>query len=394
MARLEIGEIVGEGTFGQVRQVTYNGDYNNVMKSVQGPDWSSVMEIHISSCFDHPNLLRRKAMVSPGESHGFIKEGYIGIIYPKAIGDLYNITKGYKMSWPQRKKAVKDIACGLHALHSNKYCHFDLKQSNVLYFEDGRSVICDFSLCHHMPYGFIDKTSDQELITTDHRPPENLITSRHDYAAFDCAIPMELFTISTGEVGSINIRHDRYSYYSDIWSFAMTMIEILLCVPIHILHGNTKITQVGIARFHRQIMLYGERFFESYNIPANEIPALCSILRRMLSIHPTRRSTIDEILSDPFFQTIPIFLPTKTLPVVNSSGLADVIEKTINSYGIRISSLARQVLLRVPNPENWVSEAVNLGSSLCGMKPIISYENSHTRLFELIKLVDGVLIFA
>ncbi|XP_061598001.1 death-associated protein kinase 2 [Cololabis saira] len=158
----EIGEVLGSGHFGQVRQVRertsgilWAGKFLKIRKSAGsrlGLDRTSVeREVGILQMVQHPNIVTLKdvfesrsevvlilELVSGGELFDFIAEKE-NLLESEAIGFM------------------KQILEGLRFMHSSNVAHFDLKPENIMLSDKVSELpnikLIDFGLAHRFQEG-------------------------------------------------------------------------------------------------------------------------------------------------------------------------------------------------------------------------------------------------
>jgi LIM domain kinase 1 len=153
---LEVGEVLGNGFFGQVYKVKHKGTGQEmVMKAMvrctEEAKKGFLKEVSVLKALDHPQLLRFIGVLYCDNKEG--KEGKILNILTEYIpgGTLRNTIKNFNdpFPWRQRIRIARDIAAGMDYLHAQHVIHRDLTSSNCLLREDGSAVVADFGLARN-----------------------------------------------------------------------------------------------------------------------------------------------------------------------------------------------------------------------------------------------------
>lgn len=143
---VEVGPLIGQGAFGTVYRAKMSGKEVAVKRlNVQSVDADTMeefeQEISIMSNLRHPNvLLFIGACTQPGNL--FIVSELM------AMGSLQDLLfkKQISITFKQRLQILKEVALGMHWLHSLKppFLHRDLKSGNILLDENFNVRISDF----------------------------------------------------------------------------------------------------------------------------------------------------------------------------------------------------------------------------------------------------------
>ncbi|XP_053303408.1 death-associated protein kinase 2 isoform X5 [Pleuronectes platessa] len=153
----EIGDVLGSGHFGQVRQVReqttgtcWAGKFLKIRKmagSRLGVDRSSVEhEVEILQALHHPNIVILKDVFESRAEVVLILELVSG-------GELFDfIAEKENLLESEAIEFMKQILEGLGFMHSKKIAHFDLKPENIMLSNkvspDPNIKLIDFGLAH------------------------------------------------------------------------------------------------------------------------------------------------------------------------------------------------------------------------------------------------------
>ncbi|XP_071356442.1 death-associated protein kinase 2 [Trachinotus anak] len=158
----EIGEVLGSGHFGQVRQVCeratgtcWAAKFLKIRKSAcsrLGQERSSVeQEVEILQAVQHPNIVTLKDVFESRAEVVLILELVSG-------GELFDfIAEKENLLESEAIEFMKQILEGLGFMHSKNIAHFDLKPENIM-LSDKMSPhpnikLIDFGLAHHFHQG-------------------------------------------------------------------------------------------------------------------------------------------------------------------------------------------------------------------------------------------------
>ncbi|XP_022183840.2 LIM domain kinase 1 isoform X2 [Nilaparvata lugens] len=140
------GDLLGQGFFGQVYQVTHR-DTGEVMvlKELYRVDEEAqknfLKEVAVLRSLHHDNVLRFIGVLYKEKKLHLVTEFISGGTLKALIHDLSE-----PLPWEQRVNFAKDIAAGMTYLHSMNIIHRDLNSHNCLVREDKTVVVADFGL--------------------------------------------------------------------------------------------------------------------------------------------------------------------------------------------------------------------------------------------------------
>ncbi|XP_061079536.1 non-receptor tyrosine-protein kinase TYK2 [Conger conger] len=193
---------LGEGHFGKVMLYVYDpandgtGEYVavKVMKqeSRAQPNGGWRKEIDILKSLCHQNIVKYKGCCSElsGEVVQLIME-YL------PLGSLRDYLPKHHVNMAQILLFAEQICQGMEYLHSKRYIHRDLAARNVLVENENMVKIGDFGLSKHIPEGEV-----YYRVREDGDSPVF-------WYAIEC------------------LRESKFSFSSDVWSFGVTLYELL-----------------------------------------------------------------------------------------------------------------------------------------------------------------------
>ncbi|POY74493.1 putative Mitogen-activated protein kinase kinase [Rhodotorula taiwanensis] len=190
---------LGEGASGEVRKVLHiPSQIIMAKKTITTSPNPKVHKQHLRELLfmrdcTHPNIVQyygaylESNNTEIGICMEFAEAGSLERLYKKVQ------QKGYRTGEKVLGKIAESILEGLVYLHSQKIIHRDIKPSNVLVTRDGLIKLCDFGVSGEL----VDSLAGTFVGTTYYLSPER-------------------------------IRGGQYSINSDVWSMAVTVLEVAL----------------------------------------------------------------------------------------------------------------------------------------------------------------------
>ncbi|XP_019888475.2 focal adhesion kinase 1 isoform X3 [Ooceraea biroi] len=252
--QVELGEIIGEGQFGNVHKGSYKGrDGQTVAVAVKtckvDADLATaekfLEEAYIMQQFEHPHIIRLIGVCS---------EAPIWLVMELArLGEMraYLQSNKHRLDLATLLLYTFQLSTALSYLESKKFVHRDIAARNVLVSSHGCVKLADFGLSRWV--------EDQSY-----------------YTASKCKLPIKWMAPE-----SINFR--RFTTSSDVWMFGVCMWEILMLgvKPFQGVKNNEVIRKLE----------NGERLALPNHCP----PRLYSLMSQCWSYEPSKRPTFKEI---------------------------------------------------------------------------------------------------
>eukprot|EP01091_Cochliopodium_minus_P019225 TRINITY_DN8022_c0_g1_i1.p1 TRINITY_DN8022_c0_g1~~TRINITY_DN8022_c0_g1_i1.p1 ORF type:complete len:526 (+),score=76.20 TRINITY_DN8022_c0_g1_i1:90-1580(+) len=149
---MDLKEIIGKGSFGNVYRATWNELEVAVKTMILSKDKSRVedflKEVNVLQKLSHPNIVKFYGICVTQKQLCLIFEWL-------ERGSLYSIIhdNGIELPWTRVRNFCCDISTGMEYLHSLKppLIHRDMKTGNLLVSEDWSVKVCDFGLSRLLP---------------------------------------------------------------------------------------------------------------------------------------------------------------------------------------------------------------------------------------------------
>ena len=250
-----IGRVLGEGAFGKVKLANHNLSGEKVAVKIfekfKIRDDSArkrvIREIRNLQRIQHPSIIKLFEVIDSAKRMCLVIEYANG-------GDLCKYVRAKRrLDEDEARRLLAQIACGIHICHANNVVHRDIKLENCLL--DSRRI------CKIVDFGF----------STAFRPGQKLKTF--------CGSP----SYAAPEIIS---RKPYIGPPVDVWSLGVLLFGML--AGYFPFQGDTA------DDLYRRV-LRGE--FKPPNFISRESRDL---LRRMLTVDPSRRATISDVLNHPW----------------------------------------------------------------------------------------------
>ncbi|KAH0794238.1 CAMK family protein kinase [Histomonas meleagridis] len=209
-------------------------------------------EIRIMRRLNHPNIVKLHETLFRKDT----KTIYLIMEYAQCGSLQDSINEQKKMSEEEIASIFYQVLKGMEYLHSKCIVHQDIKPSNILLFDDGVAKLSDFGIGHSF------QSADMVFGTPAYQAPE-------------------YFDDADQEIDPVK---------EDIWSLGITLYQTAFGTLPY-----TGSTAYEIANVTKETEL---------QIPSYASESLTDILHRMLSIDPSKRASVEELLEHPFFDKL------------------------------------------------------------------------------------------
>lgn len=281
----------GEGTYSQVFIVAGQDNKQEYALKIRRDHENqpihgscNLVEIDILCRHHHPALLHAEKIVPTDNG--------LGILMPVVHTDLSQlineeiINKQSFLNTTDKIRLCFEMICGVHFLHRNGYCHFDLKPSNIVLYkrQDGTYApyVSDFDLACRFDDAYKGASLSREIIAIQYRPPELIKTGRMENAG------------------------------SDVWSLGMILLWIFGQTVVEPLDQSK--AETSKEANEKQYLAYIEKWFregaqlkKSLNTWIDTIDdkqvkeQVVDLISKMLTINPAKRIKLQDVLRHPIF---------------------------------------------------------------------------------------------
>eukprot|EP00474_Spongospora_subterranea_P002277 CRZ02735.1 hypothetical protein [Spongospora subterranea] len=175
---LQLIEQIGRGTYGTVWKAFDVDDRLVALKRLamdketDGFPITSVREVKVLQCVQHPNIIRLESCHTSMDGHLYRPGACVDLVFPYMEHDLAGILEqqSIQLSPSLIKYYLHEILVGLRYLHANHVMHRDIKASNILINNNGSVRIADFGLARFTDVRCQEYTN--RVVTMWYRPPE------------------------------------------------------------------------------------------------------------------------------------------------------------------------------------------------------------------------------
>jgi len=195
--------VLGEGGFGVVWLATQNEPVQrSVALKILRPDRVGTpgaarfeAERQMLATLNHPNLIK---VFDAGET----ADGRPWFTMELAQGaPITEAANAARLGLRDRVDLMTQVARAVHHAHVHGLVHLDLKPANVMFRPDGRAVLVDFGLSHHMRQP--DLMAEEFRTPMGNWPymaPEQVVGVRQDLRSDVYALGAVLYELATGEL--------------------------------------------------------------------------------------------------------------------------------------------------------------------------------------------------
>ncbi|KAA8527500.1 hypothetical protein F0562_034785 [Nyssa sinensis] len=270
MNHYHIYEAIGRGKYSTV----YKGRKKKTIeyfaiKSVDKPQKSKVLqEVRILHTLDHPNVLKFHSWYETSAHLWLVLEYCVG-------GDLMTLLQqDCRLPEDSIHDLARDLVRALQFLHSKAIIYCDLKPSNILLDENGRTKLCDFGLARKL--SDISKTPSSLLPQAKRGTP--------------CYMAPELF-----QDGGV------HSYASDFWALGCVLYECYAGRPPFVGKEFTQLVKSILSD-------------PTPSLPDAPSRSFANLINSLLVKDPAERIQWPELCGHAFWRTRFTFLPLPPQP--------------------------------------------------------------------------------
>ncbi|KAF2007642.1 Pkinase-domain-containing protein [Amniculicola lignicola CBS 123094] len=263
LGQYTIQRTLGEGSFGKVKLAVHQVSGQQVAlkiinrKKLVTRDMAGRIEREIQylQLLRHPHIIKLYTVITTATE--------IIMVLEYAGGELFDYIVGHgKLKEDAARKFFQQIVCAVEYCHRHKIVHRDLKPENLLLDDHMNVKIADFGLSNIMTDGNFLKTS---CGSPNYAAPE--VISGKLYAGPEV----------------------------DVWSCGVILYVLLV--------GRLPFDDEYIPTLFKKIAA------GNYSIPSYLSPGAVSLIKKMLTVNPVYRITVNEIRQDPWFtKDLPAYL--------------------------------------------------------------------------------------
>ncbi|UYV81221.1 hypothetical protein LAZ67_20000377 [Cordylochernes scorpioides] len=263
-------KVVGYGTDGIIHKVSFNGQQVAVKEfkpksQIIPPE--SKNEIQFLKELEHKNVISYYGQVSVSLPNDmYVMYGFLEFCECSLERVIENPKK--QISYQEKKNIVYQIVEGLDYLVKKSIVHCDLKPANILMTHNGEIKIADFGLTRKLTKEENFTSTYYNVVTLWYRAPEIL-------------------------------NQQPYSFGIDMWSLGLIIAELWLRKPL-LKSKNEKEQKIII----QNLWTPGSNQFIDNVLTNIDSPAF-KLVKQLLQIDPSKRSTIEDVKKSEFLEMIP-----------------------------------------------------------------------------------------
>jgi serine/threonine protein kinase len=149
-------------------------------------------EVKALARLHHPNIV---TIIDYGE-----QDGKPYLVMPYLPGGTLKQRMGMPMPWREAIQLLLPVSLALDYIHNQGIIHRHLKPSNLLFTQNGQSLLIDFDISMVFNLGRVEEFMAKGIIigTAEYMAPEQIIDSKVDYRADVYALGIILYYMITG----------------------------------------------------------------------------------------------------------------------------------------------------------------------------------------------------
>ncbi|KAH0795287.1 CMGC family protein kinase [Histomonas meleagridis] len=235
----------------------------------------------------HENIISLKKIFNCHENH------QIYLVLECCECDLNSLIKeGHGLNYKNVKQYMLQILNALGYMHSKNIAHRDIKPSNVLIDSEGKIKLADFGLARNLDHTI--KPLTYNVVTMSYRAPELLMHDNHYTTSIDIwSLGCLLYTLITGKILFNSTSSNEVSRLMSIFNICGSPNNDNW--PEFANYPNSNIFMSSLCNCEPILHEYLED-----NLP-KQFYCIIDLIEKMLSLDPSKRPTVAEILSHPFF---------------------------------------------------------------------------------------------
>jgi len=321
-------KLLGHGSYGDVYLATDENGKQVAVKCCPIDDTGipNILEASIMATTVHPHLNRALRILA--------SDTKLYIIQDLAVTDLAQHTRrdkgNHKPSIDELRKWCYSLCNAVHALHKDNIIHADIKASNVLLYSDGSVKLTDYTLA-------IKKWSPGEkfkhnVCTSTHRPLECLLRRQWDESLDIWSLGCTFYELAYGELlfpYQGMLEQDKIRNTEAKLRLRKRSVNAIIDWSSRGPNPPTSFDVIGTTQFPIDYIPY--ILCDEFKNP--EMLMFNDLMCKMLSVDPSFRPNINQILLHPFFSdlTPPIYLsihrPINKLPLTESARVIRYIQR-------------------------------------------------------------------
>ena len=334
-------KLLGHGSYGDVFLATDENGKQVAVKccNMDSTGIPNILEASIMGSMVHPYLNRALRILA--------SDTKLYIIQELAQTDLAQYTRrdkvNHKPTIEELKKWCYCLSQAVSALHLDNIIHADIKASNVLLYFDGSIRLTDYTLA-------TKKWSPGEkfthnVCTCTHRPLECLMRRSWDESLDIWSLGCTFYEIAYGEIlfpyqGMLEPDQKIKNKDSKI-RLRNRSINAIIDWATRGPNPPTSYEVIGTTQFPIDYVPF--MLCEDFSRP--EMSTFNNLLCKMLVVDPSRRLTISQVLSHPFFEQMraPMYLsvkrPLNKIPLAEQARASRYIQRYTNNTIIQALAL-------------------------------------------------------
>lgn len=325
---------LGQGTYGTVNKYEGGSSEPVAIKTMtdaeeDGISSTTLREISILIMLNHPNVINViDVLVTPKK---------VSIVMPLANMDLRGFIGNpiaIRRSLPDTYKSIAyQIINGVNYCISKGIINRDIKPPNVLIYSDGTVKIADLGLARHSICS-LDSGITQEVYSLWYRPPEIILGSKYNSSADVWAVGCTLYELYTNTPLFPGMSPDNM----------MTLIGEEF--------GNLEIQWPGIVNLPdwNRDRIVKETYPKLKKFPDDT--TMREIITSMLAIDPDHRARLQDVLQNPYFDSV----RNRVSEDIHTYACSQILETRAQRSTLTLPARSKIQLSHIQELVNWLYE--------------------------------------